>query len=111
MGKMLQLRQGVLASGGDRKRLVELLAASVSTFMVIFRAVLRVHGEEPPTGHEAVCSRLTALTGVDTDAFVRVVQHVRGRSSIGEQDVRDVLSGYLTGAHQVYTHIDRLPTT
>src|SRR5437016_1566238 len=36
MGKLLRLRQGVLASGGDAGRQLELLAASASTIMVIF---------------------------------------------------------------------------
>ena len=37
-GKLLALRQGVLASAGDRKAELQLLAASLSTIMVIFRA-------------------------------------------------------------------------
>src|SRR4051812_7615578 len=47
MGKLLKLRQAVLATAGDDKRLVELMAASASTIMVIFRAVCRLHGQTP----------------------------------------------------------------
>src|SRR5574338_1620220 len=35
MGKLLKLRQGVLAAGGDERQQIELLAASLSTIMVI----------------------------------------------------------------------------
>src|SRR6476659_7661151 len=34
MGKLLRLRQGVLASGGDGERQIELLAASASAIMI-----------------------------------------------------------------------------
>src|SRR4051812_25783399 len=47
MGKLLKLRQAVLATAGDDKRLIELMAASASTIMVIFRALCRLHGVTP----------------------------------------------------------------
>ena len=65
LGKLLQLRQGILGAGGDRKRLVELLAASLSTFMVIFRALLRYHGESPPADYERLVSAVSAKTGLE----------------------------------------------
>jgi hypothetical protein len=110
MGKLLQLRSGVLASGGDRKKLVELLAASLSTFMVIFRAVLRYHGEEAPTDYEELCKRITALTDVNTEPFARVVRHVRGEQKITEKEVTPVMAGYLGGARAIAQYIDQRPT-
>lgn len=108
MGKLLQLRQGILAAGGDRKRLIDLLAASVSTFMVIFRSVLRFHGEEVEPGHEAVAKRVGALTGLAAEPFVTVVRHARGEMKVREQDVPTVLAGYLAGAQQLVAHIDQM---
>src|SRR4051794_33199098 len=53
MGKLLRLRQGVLASGNDQGRQLELLAASVSAIMIIFRSVVRLHGATAPTDNVA----------------------------------------------------------
>jgi predicted nucleotidyltransferase len=106
MGKLLQLRQSILASGGDRKRLLELLEASLSTFMVIFRAVLRDRGETPSTDFEALSRHVAQSTGVPTDAFIRVVQHVRGTQRLTRDDVPTVLSSYLEGAHQLVHYLD-----
>ncbi|MBX6333575.1 MAG: nucleotidyltransferase domain-containing protein [Gemmatimonadaceae bacterium] len=111
MAKLLQLRQGVLAAGRDRRRLVELLAASLSTFMVIFRAVLRYHGETPPTDYEALSARITARTGVATDPFVRVVRHVRGSERITESDVTTVLASYLASVQHLVHYLDRQGTS
>ncbi|MGH7720414.1 MAG: nucleotidyltransferase domain-containing protein [Gemmatimonadaceae bacterium] len=108
MGKLLQLRQGVLAAGGDRKRLIELLAASLSTFMVLFRATLRLHGEEPPTDYVALSTRLAALGAISAEPFTRVVRHVRGGEPLRDEEVPTVLAGYLAGAQQLVAHIDQL---
>ena len=66
MGKLLKLRQGVLAAGGDQKAQVELLAASLSTIMVIFRAVERLHGAVPPTDYERLSRDVSARAGFDS---------------------------------------------
>lgn len=109
MGKLLQLRGGILASGGDRKRLVELLGASLSTFMVIFRSVLRYLGEDPPTDYDALCKRVTARTGLGTEQFARVVRHVRGERTLAEGEVTPVLAGYLETVRELAHYIDQLP--
>jgi len=108
MGKLLQLRQGILAAGGDRKRLIELLAGSLSTFMVIFRAVLRYHEESPPMDYERLVSAVAARTGMDGAPFVRVVRHLRGSDKLPEREVPQVLAGYLAGAHALVDYLDRL---
>lgn len=108
MGKLLQLRQGILAAGGDRKRLVELLAASLSTFMVIFRALLRYEGESPSADYQALAQQVAPRAGLDAAPFVRVVRHVRGTEPIPDADVEGVLSGYLAGARRLAHFIDQL---
>jgi len=107
MGKLLQLRQGILATGGDRKRQLALLEASLSTFMVIFRAVLRDRGETPSTDYEVLSRHVAQATGVSTDAFIRVVQHVRGSARLKVDEVPSVLTSYLAGAHQLVAYLDK----
>ena len=108
MGKLLQLRQGIFAAHGEWKRQAELLSASLTTFMVIFRALLRLHGEEPPTDYTALTERVAALSGIDSASFTRVVRHVRGEERLSEKEVATVLAGYLAGAQRLKTHIDQL---
>ncbi|MBK5187128.1 MAG: nucleotidyltransferase domain-containing protein [Gemmatimonadaceae bacterium] len=108
MGKLLQLRQGILSAGGEEKKMLELLAASLSTFMVIFRSVLRYHGEMPSTDYEKLVAALSARTGIDGAPFVRVVRHLRGSEPLPEREVKQVLAGYLAGAHALVVYLDRL---
>jgi hypothetical protein len=107
MGKLLKLRQGVLASGGEAKAQTELLAASLSTIMVIFRAVQRLHGVVPTTDYERLSQDVAQRVGFDATPFARVVRHVRGTEKIGSSDVSAVLAGYLEGMHRLVAYLDR----
>ena len=107
MGKLIKLRQGVLASGNDGQRQLELLAASVSAIMIVFRAFLRLHEIAPPTDNVALVETVGRQANFDAAPFARVVQHVRGKESLKTSDVGPVLAGYLRGMEQLVSHLDR----
>ena len=108
MGKLIQFRQGILRTGGDHRRILELLRDSISTFMVIFRAVVRLDGQTPPRDQEELCAVVGRLAGFDATPFARVVRHVRGTEVLKETDTGAVLSGYLENLHRLVEHIDRM---
>jgi hypothetical protein len=106
MGKLLQLRQGALLAGTDGKRQAELVSASLSTIMVLFRAVLRLHGERPEGDNATISERVAALAGFDATPFVRAVRHVRGEAKLSGQEAGDVLAGYMGGIERLRTYLD-----
>lgn len=106
MGKLLKLRQGILAAGGEPRRQLELLAASLSTIMIIFRAVVRLHGDRPGTDNVALSRTVAGYAGFDSAPFERVVRHVRGEQTIGTAEVGQVLAGYLSGMERLVSHLD-----
>jgi len=107
MGKLLRLRQGVLGSGGDNRLEAELLSASLSTIMVIFRSVVRLRGETAPKDNVALAQAVGRYAGFDATPFERVVRHVRGEQTIAAGDVRNVVAGYLAGMEKLVAHLDR----
>jgi hypothetical protein len=108
MGKLIQFRQGILSTGGDHRRILELLRDSISTFMVIFRSVVRLNGETPPRDQENLCAEVGRLAGFDATPFVKVVRHVRGLQTLTQEETGGVLSGYLESLHRLVEHIDRM---
>jgi hypothetical protein len=107
MGKLLQLRQSALLAGTDGKRQAELIGASLSTMMVLFRAVLRLNGERPPMDNAALAERVAQLAGIDATPFVRAVRHVRGHDRLGGGEAKEVLPGYLAGIEGLRDYLDR----
>ena len=108
MGKLLQFRQGVLAAGNDGRRQLELLEASLSTLMVVFRGASRLGGDSPPADNEALVATIAAKGGFDAAPFARVVRHVRGTEKLTPRDTDAVIAGYLDGLQRLVAYVDRL---
>ncbi len=109
-GKLLALRQGVLAAAGDRKAELRLLTSSISTIMVVFRGVERLRGETPSRDNVALATAVADAAGVDGSSFVRVVRHVRGEAKLPGADVPAVLDAYLQGMEGVVRFLDGFST-
>lgn len=111
MGKLLRLRRGILAAGTESKRQLALLAESVPSFIVLFRALLRVHGDPIPASAEGVAAAAALRAGFDGEPFRRALRHSRGAEKISTAEAGSLLSAYLAGATQLAHHIDRLGAT
>ncbi len=111
LGKLLQLRQGALLAGTDGKRQLELVTASLSTMMVLFRAVVRLHGERPEGDNVALARRVATLTGIDAAPFERAVLHMRDEAKLPASDAGMVLEGYLTSIERLNAYLDGYQST
>jgi hypothetical protein len=106
MGKLLQLRQGALLAGTDGKRQLELLDASFSTIMVLFRAASRLAGNPPAADNAALIEQVAARGGIEAAPFVRIARHRRGENGIRPDEAGQVLYQYLTGVEKLNAYLD-----
>ena len=111
MGTVIRLRQGTLASGNEGERQLELLAASLSAIMIIFRAFVRLHRDVPAKDNLSLIDAVARRAGFDAQPFVRVVKHVRGESSIKPSEASLVLGGYMRGMEQLVSYLDKHDAT
>ena len=107
LGKLLKLRRGIMETGGDGAKERALLEMSLPTFLALFRAVVRLHGDRAPTDAASVAERTGALAGFDAAPFVRVVRHVRGDQMLQPGDARAQLAGYLAGLERLVAYLDQ----
>lgn len=105
-GKLLALRQGTLAAGNDDRAELTLLASSLSTIMVLFRAVERLREVTPSRDNVELSRSVAAAAHVDAEPFVRVVRHVRGETKLAAADAPGVLDAYLHGLEGVIRYLD-----
>ena len=108
MGKLLQLRQSVMAAAGDAKNQITLLEDSLSTLMVIFRGVARLGGNTAPQDYEALATEVAARAGFAPGPFVKVIRHVRGTEKLPREQAVTVLEGYLAGMERLVAYLDSL---
>ena len=107
LGKLLQLRAAILAAGNQAARQLTLLERSLSTMMVLFRGVSRLHGAEPSPQRDVLAREVAAMAGFDAEPFVRVVRHVRGEARLAPGDAEAILGRYLAALEQLVAHLDR----
>lgn len=106
MGKLLAIRQGILAADGDPARELQLLAATKSAVLVLFRTLLRLHGEPIPADAAEVVRRAAGRAGFDPAPFMRVLAHVTGTAAIPKGDADAVLTGYHQGIERFVAFVD-----
>jgi len=106
MGKLLRLRRGVMVAGTDAARQTDLLRSSFSALMVIFRAVLRLHGVKPERDATRVIQDVAARCGFDPAPFTAVSALVRG-TALAKGEAENVLAGYVRGMDILVGYLDR----
>lgn len=107
MGKLLRLRRGVMVAGTDTDKQQELLRASLSTLLVLFRAVMRLDGEQPPRDAAQVISVVSARCGFDAGPFQQVAALKRG-ATLSPADTSGVLEGYVGGMSTLVGYLNTL---
>ncbi|HEX2078630.1 MAG TPA: nucleotidyltransferase domain-containing protein [Longimicrobium sp.] len=107
-GKQIQLRERYLLFAGEPAELGQLLTRSFSTFLVLFRTVLRLSGEGGERDAEAVVRRLAERVGFDPAPLLEVHRARAGGEALRPQADAPVVAGYLDAVSRVVAHVDRL---
>lgn len=109
MGKLLRFRQALQAATGDPAAGAALLRSSRAALLVLFRTLLRVHGEPVPAEDESLVRQASGLAGFDPDPFLALVASplpgVPGTLS-GSGGLDTVLVGCHQGLMQLVAHVD-----
>lgn len=111
LGVLLRLRQGVLLAGDDAAEQIKLMSGSLSSLMIVFRGILRLHGRTPPSNYAELVHEVSERAGITPDPFDDVVHQVRGDRKIPKERASEILGAYLRGMEAVDAHIDALPLT
>ncbi|HET7233635.1 MAG TPA: nucleotidyltransferase domain-containing protein [Longimicrobium sp.] len=106
-GAWIRLRTRYLTDAGDAARFEPVLLKSLSTFLVMFRTVLRLGGGNAVRDPERVLAETAAMVGFDPAPLLEVQ---RARAGGGKLDVRPdsaVVTGYLEAVARVVEYVDR----
>lgn len=106
--KQIQLREQYLLLSSEPAGLGQLLTHSFATFLTLFRAGLRLAGEEPPRDPGAAIEAVATRAGFDPEAFRRVLR-ARGDGAAFTPAAEDpVVTGYLTAVARTTSWLDGL---
>jgi hypothetical protein len=106
--KLLRLRQKAAGMLSDPDLLRRLLADSISTFCVLFRHALILHGDEGPATKRDVIARARERFGIDTQPFERLLDLREERVKARDVDAANLLASYMKGISTVIEAVDRV---
>jgi predicted nucleotidyltransferase len=78
--RLIGLRQGYIASAGNRKILTQGLVDSFSGYVPLFRGIIVLLGQEAPLTNNEVLTALKNWAGVDTGVFQTVLKLKREKA-------------------------------
>jgi hypothetical protein len=107
-GKLLQLRAEYAAAAPKGKALEALLTGSAGTFLVLFRATLRLAGRTPPGDPAALVADTAAVAGLDASALDWVLGRMAGRRVPALAPFDPVAGHYLAQAERLAGYLDGL---
>src|SRR5581483_8828174 len=106
--KLLRLRQKAAGMLSDPDLLRRLMLDSVSTFCVLFRHALALHGIEPPERKRDVIALAKQTFGIEAAPFEKLLDIREERIKAREVDAAGLFDAYLDGIAAVIDAVDRV---
>jgi hypothetical protein len=105
--KLLFFRQRYLAASQDPTRLAKLLASSLSTFLVLFRAAIKLYDEDVPLHKKDALQKLGTHLAFDASPFLTVLGLKAKGTFPADMDLQLLAGRYLASIEQIVQAIDQ----
>lgn len=109
-GKVVRLRQAFLATSGDPASLGAAVLGSVSGFLTMLRALLRLSGEEAPADRTALIAAAAARVGFDAGPVTALALAARERKPPKPAADDPQVTAYLAAVTRTAEYVNGLPT-
>lgn len=109
-GKLLQLRQVFLESGGKKKNLAFIIGRSLTAFISIFRALLYLKDKTAPSELRSIISLVSQEFSVDEQTFVNLLEIKEGTGKLSSEALSSLFENYIREVRKLAYAVDQLST-
>ena len=107
--KLIQLRRLYIPASASAEKLAALMNDSLASFAALFRAVLILHGQEPPVSKAQSVRATVSLLKLDGSPFEKIFElRAKAKSTLTEAESNRVFAAYMTQIERVIEDVDRL---
>ncbi|HMH42804.1 MAG TPA: hypothetical protein VK557_04935 [Pyrinomonadaceae bacterium] len=106
--KLIQLRRLYIPASTSVEKLSALMSDSLASFAALFRAVLILHGQEPPVSKADSVRATVRLLGLNESSFEQVLELRSKSKTLTEAEANNVFSAYMSQIEQVIEAVDRI---
>jgi len=108
--KLIQLRRRYIPASTSVEGLVNLMANSLSSFTTLFRAVLLIHGFEPPLAKSDIVAATVRQLKIDGEPFEKILEIRENNSSkkLDEISANQLFADYMREIENVIEAVDNV---
>lgn len=106
-GRLLSLREAYLLARGRSRSVLKIMTDSLSTFLVLFRASLRLFNDSVPAKKFDALGELAEHIAMDTEVFALVSELKQGRMKVQAAEADALFGRYLTAVESVVDAVDQ----
>ena len=107
--KLIQLRRLYIPASASVEKLSALMSDSLASFAALFRAVLILHGQEPPVSKADTVRATARLLGLEVSPFEQIFElRAKTNLKLTETQANNLFSTYMTQIERVIEAVDRL---
>jgi len=108
--KLIQLRRRYIPASTSVDGLVKLMANSLSSFTTLFRAVLLIHGFEPPIAKPDIVAAIVRQLKINGEPFEKILEIRENNSSkkLDEISANQLFADYMREIENVIEAVDNV---
>src|SRR5438045_709644 len=106
--KLIQLRRLYLTASTSAEKLCALMSDSLASFAALFRAVLILHGQEPPVSKADSVGATARLLELNESSFAQILELRSKSKTLTEAEANNIFSTYMSQIERVIEAVDRI---
>jgi predicted nucleotidyltransferase len=107
--KLTQLRRLYIPASTSVEKLSALMSDSLASFAALFRAVLILHGQEPPVSKAESVRATVRLLDLEGPPFEQILElRAKTESKLTETEANNLFSAYMSQIERVIEAVDRI---
>ena len=108
--KLIQLRRRYIPASASVEGLTKLLAESLSSFVALFRAVLLIHGFEPPVAKREIVAEVVRRLQLDGKSFEKIFEIRENNTSKLQDEIsaNQLFADYMNEIERVIEAVDKV---
>jgi hypothetical protein len=107
-GKLLHLRSGYLATGGDTRKIRKLITLSLTAFISLFCALLYLKNSAIPHGKRDIIKTAGEAAGIDAAIFLKCEEIRRKRDRFSKNETKEVFQAYMKEVSRLCDQVDQM---
>ena len=109
--KLIQLRRLYIPASVSSETLSALMSDSLASFASLFRAVLLLKGQEPPTTKPDTVRATARLLSLHAEPFERIFAlRAAGETNLTDTEANDLFASYIAQIERVIEAVDEMKT-